>query len=97
MTNDKVSCKMSMRMLLRSSYDGGLFGNTAHDFKVQLDKQTLLNGRRFVALTEINPMPCPRLCLLSVTLVDKTYHRYSRLQNLVFGIPVFPRVGNDDE
>lgn len=45
---------MSMRMLLRSSDDGGLFGNTAHDFKVQLDKQTLLNGRRFVALTEIN-------------------------------------------
>ena len=41
-------------MLLRSSDDGGLFGNTAHDFKVQLDKQTLLNGRRFVALTEIN-------------------------------------------
>jgi hypothetical protein len=41
-------------MVLRSSDDGGLFSNTAHDFKVQLDKQTLLNGRRFVALTEIN-------------------------------------------
>jgi hypothetical protein len=38
-------------MVLRSTDDGELFGNTAHDFKVQLDKQTLLNGRWFVALT----------------------------------------------
>jgi hypothetical protein len=30
-------------------------------------------------------------------IASKTYHRYSRLQNLVFGIPVFPRVGIDDE
>jgi hypothetical protein len=44
----------SISFLSCSSDDGGLFGNTAHDFKVQLDKQTLLNGRRFVALTEIN-------------------------------------------
>ena len=37
-------------MVLRSSHDGELFGNTAHDVKVQLDKQILLNGRWFVAL-----------------------------------------------
>jgi hypothetical protein len=45
---------MSMRMVLRSSDDRELFGNTAHDFKVQLDKQTLLNEHLVVALTEIN-------------------------------------------
>ena len=41
-------------MVLRSSDEEELFVNTAHDFEVQLDKQTLLNKNWVVALTEIN-------------------------------------------
>lgn len=48
-----LSENMNMRMVLRSSDDATLFDNTPHDFNVQLDKQTIIEGNWVVALTEI--------------------------------------------
>lgn len=60
-------------MVLRSSDDEELFGNTAHDFKVQLAKQTLLNGHWVVALTEIN------LCYTGSSKIIKYLYVYSNV------------------
>jgi hypothetical protein len=64
---------MSMRMILRSSDDEELFGNTAHDFKVNLDQQTLLNSHWVVALTEIN------LCYIDTSKIIKDLYVYSNV------------------